>query len=46
MFGQAEAKAVSPAILQTLKEEGRQLPLARLTSLEPDVPNVKTIWVL
>jgi hypothetical protein len=47
MFGHAKGKDVSIAILETLQEEGYQLPLAQLISLGSDGPNVnKTIWNL
>ena len=47
MFGHAKGKDVSMAILETLQEEGYQLPLAQLISLGSDGPNVnKTIWNL
>lgn len=47
MFGHAKGKDVSIAILDTLQEEGCQLPLAQLISLGSDGPNLnKTIWNL
>ena len=45
MFGHAKGKDVSAAILETLQEDGYQLPLAQLISVGSDGPNVnKTIW--
>jgi hypothetical protein len=45
MFGHAKGKDVAAAILETLNEEGFQLPLKQLLSLGSDGPNVnKTIW--
>ena len=47
MFVHAKGKDVSMTILDTLQEEGYQLPLAQLISLGSDGPNVnKTIWNL
>ena len=47
MFGHAKGKDVFAAILETVQEEGYQLPLAQLISLGSDGPNVnKTIWTL
>ena len=47
MFGHARGETVSEAILETLSEEGYELPLKQLVSLGSDGPNVnKTIWRL